>query len=116
MRCHGSPPRTGTSGNAACGSDARGGGLMGHVRRLWSVGAALAVVATATGRMSADDTTETIHLVVIGGAFAGTYDATSTAGGCKAGANGSGSWGNELLVRGVTNPKALASFPLIVPS
>jgi hypothetical protein len=78
--------------------------------------AAVAVVAMASGRMAADATTENIHLVVTGGAFAGTYDATSTAGGCSTGANGPGSWGNSLISKGVTDPKVLASFPLIVPS
>lgn len=89
---------------------------MRRVRRVVSVGAVLAVAAFASGRMSADETTETVHLVVTGGAFAGTYDATSNSAGCSTGANGAGSWGNSLIVKGVTNPKALASFPLIVPS
>jgi hypothetical protein len=80
------------------------------------VGAVVAAVAFAGGPMTADQTTESVHLVVSGGAFAGTYDATSTEGGCSTGANGPGTWGNSLIVKGATNPKSLASLPLIVPS
>lgn len=89
---------------------------MRNVRRVASVGAALALAAMISGRVAADATTETVHLVVTGGEFAGTYDVTSTEGGCSTGANGAGSWGNALNLRGVTNPKGLVSLPLIVPS
>ena len=89
---------------------------MTRVRILVGVGAVAAVVAFTGSPMTADQTTENVHLVVTGGAFAGTYDATSAEGGCSTGANGPGTWGNSLIVKGATDPKALVSLPLIVPS
>jgi hypothetical protein len=89
---------------------------MTSVRRGVGIGTAVAVLAFGTIRMTADQTTESVHLVVTGGDFAGSYDVTSTAGGCSTGINGPGSWGNSLIIKGATDPKALVGLPLIVPN
>ena len=84
-------------------------------RRMIACGAVMTLVALAGGRLSARPSAETVHLEVVGGVWTGTYNATSTAGGCTAGANGPGSWGNELYVSNVTDLTALVSLPLVVP-
>jgi hypothetical protein len=78
-------------------------------------GAVAAVVATAGGRVAAKPPAETVHLEVNGGAWTGTYNATSTSGGCTAGNKGPGSWTNELYVGSATELNALVNLPLTVP-
>jgi hypothetical protein len=88
---------------------------MTTTRRVIQFGAVLTLVALAGGRLSARRPAETVHLEVVGGVWTGTYNATSTGGGCTAGANGPGSWGNELFVGNVTALNALVNLPLVVP-
>ena len=58
---------------------------------------------------------ETIHVVITGGANAGTYDGSTDRGGCSAGLTGKGSWGNQYSLVKENNPKVLNSIQLIVP-
>jgi hypothetical protein len=77
--------------------------------------AALLCSALVIAPLSAQAVTESVHVVITGGALAGSYDATSMKGGCSTGANGPGSWGNAF-----NNVKAgereLGSLSLIVPN
>lgn len=59
---------------------------------------------------------ETVHLVISGGPNAGTYDATAEHGGCSAGLNGPGSWGNQLSQPKEKDPKKFNSLQLILPN
>jgi hypothetical protein len=85
-----------------------------RVRGVMSV-AVLAIATVVGARVAAQAVTETVHVVVTGGAMAGTYDASETKGGCSTGANGPGSWGNAF-----SNTKAaereVGALSLIVPS
>jgi hypothetical protein len=56
----------------------------------------------------------TIHLVITGGAHAGTYDAKSSDITCTYGFAGPGSWGNQYSVMG-KKPTEFSSLQLIVP-
>ena len=64
--------------------------------------------------MSQGGTATTIHLVVQGGAHAGTYDAQSSDLTCTYGFAGPGSWGNQYSVTG-KSPNEFSSLQLIVP-
>jgi hypothetical protein len=88
---------------------------MTPTRRVIECGAVLTLIALAGGRLSARPPAETVHLVVTGGVWSGTYNATSTAGGCTAGANGAGSWSNELYVSSATSLTELVNLPITVP-
>jgi len=55
----------------------------------------------------AADVKETIHVVITGGANAGTYDGSTDRGGCSAGLTGKGSWGNQYSLVKENNPKVL---------
>jgi hypothetical protein len=88
---------------------------MTTTRKVMEISSVMIAVALTGGRLSARPPAETVHLEVMGGVWTGTYNATSTAGGCTAGANGPGSWGNELYVSNVTDLTALVNLPLIVP-
>jgi hypothetical protein len=88
---------------------------MTTTRRMIECGAVMTLMAVAGGRVSARPPAETVHLEIKGGVWTGTYEATSTAGGCTTGANGPGSWSNELYVSSATDLKALVNLPLIVP-
>lgn len=59
-------------------------------------------------------TATTIHLVIGGGAHAGTYDAKSSDLTCTYGFAGPGSWGNQYSVTG-KKPSEFSSLQLIVP-
>ncbi len=87
---------------------------MTTTRRIIECGAVMSLVALAGGRLSARPPAETVHLEIKGGVYTGTYNATSTAGGCTTGANGPGSWSNELYVSSATDLNALVNLPLIV--
>lgn len=63
----------------------------------------------------ADGVKETVHVVITGGANAGTYDVSTDRGGCSAGFTGAGSWGNQLSQPKEKDPKKLNSLQLIVP-
>jgi hypothetical protein len=65
--------------------------------------------------MPAEGVRETVHLVVVGGPNAGTYDAQTSEGGCSYGLAGQGSWGNALSLTN-PDPKKLSSLDLIVPN
>jgi len=58
---------------------------------------------------------ESVHVVVTGGAHAGTYDGSADRGGCSAGLTGPGSWGNQFSLPKEKRPKAFNSLQLIVP-
>lgn len=64
--------------------------------------------------VSQGGTATTIHLVVQGGAHAGTYDVKSSDLTCTYGFAGPGSWGNQYSVTG-KNPDEFSSLQLIVP-
>lgn len=83
-------------------------------RRIIRVGAVATVVAMAGGRASAKPPAETVHLEVDGGAWTGTYEATSTGGGCTADEK-KGTWSNELYVISALKPNDLVNLPLTVP-
>ncbi|MGH9423229.1 MAG: hypothetical protein ACRD3J_24855 [Thermoanaerobaculia bacterium] len=75
----------------------------------------LAVLLILTTPVFAAAPTETIHVVITGGANAGTYDGTTDRGGCSAGFTGKGSFGNQYSLVKENNPKVLNSVQLIVP-
>jgi hypothetical protein len=88
---------------------------MPHRFRLAPTLAAASILCTAgLFAQGAAPTTEVVHVVVTGGAKAGTYDAVAIKGGCSTGANGPGSWGNAYSVP-TAAPAALGSLSLIVP-
>lgn len=79
---------------------------------------ALIAVASLTASFAvslrAQEVVETVHLVVAGGANAGTFDTQGTRAGCSAGAEGPNTWGNQLSsTQG--DPKAFNSLQLSVP-
>ena len=65
--------------------------------------------------MFAQQPKESVHLVITGGANAGTYDATTDRGGCSAGLTGKGSFGNQFSLPKEKDPKKFNSLQLIVP-
>ncbi len=71
-------------------------------------------LAGARAFAQADGPKETVHVVITGGAVAGTYDAIGTKGGCSTGANGPGSWGNAFSTL-QAKPNDIGSLSLIVP-
>jgi hypothetical protein len=75
----------------------------------------LAVVVLVTAPAAFAQVKETVHVVITGGANAGTYDGTTDRGGCSAGMTGKGSWGNQYSLVKENNPKVLNSVQLIVP-
>ncbi|HXA17936.1 MAG TPA: hypothetical protein VN380_13140 [Thermoanaerobaculia bacterium] len=75
---------------------------------------AVLLILTAPALYAAEPK-ETIHVVITGGANAGTYDGTTDRGGCSAGMTGKGSWGNQYSLVKENNPKVLNSLQLIVP-
>ena len=85
------------------------------MRRTWTVALCVVAVAGMSSIAGAQDVKETAHLVVKGGAQAGTYDAVGTRGGCSAGLTGAGSWGNQLSSPLDKDPKKFNSLQLIVP-
>lgn len=68
-----------------------------------------------TGSLSAQQPKESVHLVITGGANAGTYDGTTDRGGCSAGLTGKGSFGNQFSLPKEKDPKKFNSLQLIVP-
>ena len=58
---------------------------------------------------------ETVHVVITGGAHAGTYDGSTDRGGCSAGMTGKGSFGNQYSLPKENDPKVLNSVQIIVP-
>lgn len=60
--------------------------------------------------------TESVHVVITGGANAGTHDASADRGGCSAGLTGPGSFGNQFSLPKENDPKKLNSVQLIVPN
>ncbi|MEO8505840.1 MAG: hypothetical protein ABI609_18235 [Acidobacteriota bacterium] len=76
----------------------------------------LAVIASpAVHAAYAETVVETVHLVVTGGAHAGTFDASGTHGGCSYGLAGPGSWGNQISSPKDKDPNTFNSLQLIVP-
>ncbi len=75
---------------------------------------ALLLILTAPAVFAAD-VKETVHVVITGGANAGTYDGSTDRGGCSAGMTGKESWGNQFSLVKENDPKKLNSLQLIVP-
>jgi hypothetical protein len=72
------------------------------------------LMAGGAAIVGAQAVTESVHVVITGGPMAGTYDATTTKGGCSTGANGPGSWGNAFS-NVKAGPKEIGALSLIVP-
>jgi hypothetical protein len=75
---------------------------------------AVLLVITAPALYAAD-VKETIHVVITGGAHAGTYNGSTDRGGCSAGMTGKGSFGNQYSLPKENDPKVLNSVQIIVP-
>lgn len=73
----------------------------------------LCLLASPAG-LRAQAVTETIHLVITGGANAGTYDLSPTKGGCSAGLTGEDSFGVTFSIND-PDPKKLESLGIVVP-
>ena len=78
-----------------------------------STAAASPAAGTAT-EASAGAAKGKIHIVVTGGANAGSYDVDMKEGGCSYGLAGEKAWGNQYSIN-TTDPKQLSSLQLIVP-
>jgi hypothetical protein len=63
----------------------------------------------------ADDIKETVHVVIIGGPNAGTYDGATNRSGCSAGLTGPGSFGNQFSLPKEKDPKRFNSLQLNMP-
>jgi hypothetical protein len=74
----------------------------------------IALLVLAAPAAFAADTKETIHVVITGGAHAGTYDGSTDRGGCSAGMTGKGSFGNQYSLPKENDPKVLNSIQIIV--
>lgn len=70
--------------------------------------------ASGTAAAEAEENNGAVHLEVVGGPHAGTYDARMTSGGCSYGLAGTGSWGNQHSID-ASDPKTFSSLQLIVP-
>src|SRR3954471_10521191 len=90
------------------------GGMMSAVRMTFAMGV-MVLVGAAAAPATAQTVTESVHVVITGGPLAGTYDATTTKGGCSTGANGPGSWGNAFT-NVKAGPKEVGALSLIVPA
>jgi hypothetical protein len=75
----------------------------------------LPILFIAAAFSVAAQTKETVHLLITGGANAGTYDGSVDKGGCSAGLTGKGSFGNQYSLPKEKNPKVLNSVQLVVP-
>jgi len=75
----------------------------------------LAVVVLVAAPAAFAQVKETVHVVITGGAHAGTYDGSTDRGGCSAGMTGKGSFGNQYSLPKENNPKVLNSVQIIVP-
>jgi opacity protein-like surface antigen len=73
------------------------------------------ILVLAAPAAFAADVTETIHVVITGGAHAGTYNGSTDRGGCSAGMTGKGSFGNQYSLPKENDPKVLNSIQIIVP-
>jgi len=82
------------------------------VQRLMTV---VGVTLFIAGSMFAQQPKESVHVVITGGANAGTYDATADRGGCSAGLTGPGSFGNQFSLPKEKDPAKFNSLQLIVP-
>src|SRR3954453_10041783 len=89
------------------------GGMMRAVRMTFAMGV-MVLVGAAAAPATAQTVTESVHVVITGGPMAGTYDATTTKGGCSTGANGPGSWGNAFS-NVKAGAKEIGALSLIVP-
>jgi hypothetical protein len=75
----------------------------------------LAVLVVLTAPAAFGEVKETIHVVITGGAHAGTYNGSTDRGGCSAGMTGKGSFGNQYSLPKENDPKVLNSVQIIVP-
>ena len=77
-------------------------------------GAATGAATPGAAASGTEQDNGTVHLEVVGGPHAGTYDARMTSGGCSYGLAGAGSWGNQHSIDS-QDPKTFTSLQLIVP-
>src|SRR5436305_7184835 len=75
----------------------------------------LAVILVLAAPAAFAQVKETVHVVITGGAHAGTYDGSVDRGGCSAGMTGKGSFGNQYSLPKENDPKVLNSVQIIVP-
>jgi hypothetical protein len=75
----------------------------------------LAVILVLAAPAAFAQVKETVHVVITGGAHAGTYDGSTDRGGCSAGMTGKGSFGNQYSLLRENDPKVLNSIQIIVP-
>jgi hypothetical protein len=75
----------------------------------------ISLVVLAAPAAFAADVKETIHVVITGGAHAGTYNGSTDRGGCSAGMTEKGSFGNQYSLPRENDPKVLNSIQIIVP-
>jgi hypothetical protein len=75
----------------------------------------LAVILVLAAPAAFAAVTETIHVVITGGAHAGTYNGSTDRGGCSAGMTEKGSFGNQYSLPKENDPKVLNSIQIIVP-
>jgi opacity protein-like surface antigen len=76
----------------------------------------VALLVLAAPAAFAADVKETVHVVITGGAHAGTYNGSTDRGGCSAGMTGRGSFGNQYSLPKENDPKVLNSVQVIVPN
>jgi hypothetical protein len=76
----------------------------------------LAVILVLAAPAAFAQVKETVHVVITGGAHAGTYDGSTDRGGCSAGMTGKGSFGNQYSLPRENDPKVLNSIQIIVPN
>src|SRR5436305_2518401 len=75
----------------------------------------LAVILVLAAPAAFAQVKETVHVVITGGAHAGTYDGSVDRGGCSAGMTGKGSFGNQYSLPKENDPKVLNSVQIFVP-
>ena len=95
--CSSTSPGASTGGGASSGPGA-------------SEGAATSLPAASQGGGGSGGGNATVHLVITGGDFAGTYDVDITEGGCSTGATGAGSFAVASVV---VDPKSAFDGPQI---
>lgn len=86
----------------------------GHEQGTDDTTAAAGAAATPAASTSQGDDKGSVHLEVVGGPHAGSYDEKMIGTGCSYGLAGQGAWGNQYSVD-TQDPKKFSSLQLIVP-
>jgi hypothetical protein len=86
------------------------------MRSISKIAVAALFTMIAVPQLHAAEPKETVHLVITGGANAGSYDGVTDRGGCSAGLTGAGSFGNQFSLPKEKDPKKFNSLQLIVPN